>query len=185
MKEAILEGIEPFIVNINRGLDEARIDRGYLTEMDHVCYRVETNDRYDEIRTELAKATEWLLEVGAPAMINGRPIVTYQFIEPIAIGDWTPSYLELPAPKEGSPYPEGLEHAEFVVRGGNLATFQAAHPHLEDMFTEGGMNKSVNPELGLKAYGMSIKFHELALGKVVRIEQGLDDYPITGNHVTL
>ena len=43
------------------------------------------------------------------------------------------------------------------------------------------MNKTVNPELGLKEFDMSVKFHELALGKVVRIEQGIaqDDHPIT------
>lgn len=36
-----------------------------------------------------------------------------------------------------------------------------------------GMSKTVNPELGLKYEGISVKFHEQQLGAVVRIEDRL------------
>lgn len=140
-----------------------------------MCYRVETDERYNELRRELLRATRLVKPVGEPAMVSGRPIATFKFVEPVEAEGWKISYLELPAPKEGSPYEEGLEHAEFVVLGGDLDGFQAAHPHLEPFFKTSGMNKTVNPELGLKEFGMSVKFHELALGKVVRIEQNLDN----------
>lgn len=186
-KTNVLEGIGDFVANINRGLEEAQIDRSLLSEMDHVCYRVETDDRYNEVRRELLRATRLVKPVGEPAMISGRPIATFKFVKPVEAEGWKISYLELPAPKEGSPYKEGLEHAEFVVLGGDLEGFRVAHPHLEPFFKMGGMNKTVNPELGLKEFDMSVKFHELALGKVVRIEQGItqDNHPIAGNHVTL
>ena len=180
----VLKTIEPFVANINRGLDEAGIDRRYLCEMDHVCYRVETDERYQELLAELTKATRL---IGEPALINGRPIATFQFPEIVHAAGWDINYLELPAPKPGSQYAEGLEHAEFVVLGGDLTRFRAAHAHLEGQFAESGMNKTINPELGLKAYGMSVKFHELALGKVVRIEQqaSVDNHPVTGNHISI
>ena len=183
----VLKGIDAFVANINRGLDEAKIDRTLLSEMDHVCYRVETDERYNELRRELLRATRLVTPVGEPAIVNGRPIATFEFVEPVIADGWNISYLELPSPKEGSPYEEGLEHAEFVVLGGNLKRFRAKHPHLEPFFQTGGMNKALNPELGLKDFDMSVKFHTLALGAVVRIEQGIgnDNHPITGNHVTL
>ena len=169
----VVKGIDAFVANINRGLEEAEIDLSMLKEMDHICYRVETEQRYEELRRELLRATRLVAPVGVPSMINGRPIATFQFREPVISGGWDISYLELPAPKEGSPYTEGLEHAEFVVRGGDLVAFREQHPHLAHFFRDGGMNKSLNPELGLREFGMSVKFHELALGKVVRIEQEL------------
>jgi hypothetical protein len=83
-------------------------------------------------------------------------------------------YLELPAPKVGSSYEEGWEHVELVTSG-SLERFAARH--LELPFSRDGMNKLINPELGLKvgvAMGMLVvKFHEQPLGAVARIEQRL------------
>jgi predicted metalloenzyme YecM len=173
----VLDDVDMFVANINSGIDspEVHIDRRWLTSIDHLCYRTETNEDFAEIITGLSKATRQIAMVGEPAMINGRPIATFEFAEPVETGGWNISYLEVPAPKPGSPYREGLEHAEFVVLGGNLAKFEDAHPHLADKFDRDGMDKSINPELGLKIpeLDLSVKFHELALGKVVRIEQDL------------
>lgn len=163
----ILKDVEPFIANINRGLDELQVDRTLLVEMDHICYRVETDERYKELVRELGQSAFLLGE----HIISGRPIATFQLSEPIASGGWRVSYLEVPAPKEGSPYNEGLEHAEIVVLGGNLERFREAHVHLEDKFSDKGMNKEMNPELGLKTAGISVKFHRLPLGEVVRLEK--------------
>lgn len=105
---------------------------------------------------------------------NGRPIATFRLSEPLEAGGWRISYLELPAPKLGSEYTEGLEHVEFVVLGGDLDRFRRTHQHLADMFSTKGMDKLVNPELGLKAAGISVKFHRLPLGEVVRLERLVD-----------
>ncbi len=172
MIEHVTDSVGPFVVNINRGLDELNINRSLLVEMDHVCYRVETTERYRELLDKIGKMALLLGE----NMVGGRPIATFRLHQPVETGGWNISYLELPAPKAGSPYEEGLEHAEFVVLGGNLEYFQSQHPHLQESFSYKGMEKPLNPELGLKAAGISVKFHELALGKVVRLENILENY---------
>lgn len=162
----IFQGVEDFIAGINRGLDELQVDRSFLTEADHICYRVETDERYRELVEQLQTSAELLGE----NMVGGRLIATFQLDEPLVAGGWQISYLELPAPKAGSEYPEGLEHVEFVVLGGNLERFIACHAHLADKFSHKAMTKELNPELGLKAAGISVKFHKLPLGEVVRLE---------------
>jgi len=157
---------EPFIANINAGLDTLGIDTSELSMMDHVCYRVETTERYDEL---LHLLVEEALLLGENE-VSGRPIATFEFKEYLNAGGWTVPYLELPAPKEGSPYPEGLEHVEFVIVG-SLDRFMKRHGDLS--FSTKGLNKLINPEAGLKAAGISVKFHEQQLGAVVRIENTL------------
>lgn len=165
--DSLFRDADAFIGNINRGLDELKVDRTLLVEADHVCYRVETMERYHELLAEFNKTSELLGE----HIVGGRPIATFRLNEPLSSGGWRISYLELPAPKAGSEYSEGLEHVEFVVLGGDLERFRRAHQHLADKFSAKGMDKPVNPELGLKAAGISVKFHRLPLGEVVRIEE--------------
>ncbi len=162
----ILGDYELFVGDLNKSLELVGIARDELAMLDHLCYRVETLQRYRELKELFATHTLFL---GA-AQINGRQISTFEFSQPLCAGGWHIPYLELPAPKEGSSYKEGLEHAEFVVIGG-LRRFQARHPDLT--FNEEGMTKKINPELGLKTDGMSVKFHEQPLGAVVRIEERL------------
>jgi len=162
----IIGNYEAFIVNIGPGLRAAGINRSELAMMDHICYRVETNERYDELlRTFSGMAT--LLGV---AEVSGRDIATFEFHNYLDVDGWRVPYLELPAPKENSPYPEGLEHAELVVIGG-LDRFAKMHSELP--FDTKGMGKDINPELGLKTKRLSVKFHEQPLGAVVRIEERL------------
>lgn len=160
----ILGDYEPFITDIDRGLDRLGISRSELAQMDHVCYRVETMARYHEMLTTLGKTGVLLGETE----INGRPIATFELDEYLQAAGWVVPYVELPAPKKGSPYPEGLEHAELVVVG-SLDRFLQRHEGLP--FSYGGIGKSINPEAGLKADGISVKFHEQQLGAVVRIEK--------------
>lgn len=157
---------EPFVRNISQGLRQVGIHKRELSMMDHICYRVETNARYHEMLGEIAKRAKLLGE----NKISGRMIATFEFHDYLEVDGWRIPYLELPQPKEGSPYPEGLEHAELVVVG-SLDAFRARHTSLD--FDEKGMGKTINPELGLKTAGMSVKFHEQQLGAVVRIEERL------------
>lgn len=159
----ILGIYKEFIENINRGLGELGIERDELAMMDHVCYRVETERRYQELLAELKQTSQFLGETE----VGGRMIATFELHEYLKAGGWTVPYLELPAPKDGSPYPEGLEHAELVVVGG-LDRFIERHSELP--FSTKGIDKLLNPEAGLKAAGISVKFHEQPLGAVVRIE---------------
>lgn len=167
MKELIGD-YEPFVASINWGIDEIGIDRTDLAMMDHICYRVETNRRYCELRRQIGRTAKLLGE----SMVSGRMIAVFDFFEPLEVSGWKIPTLELPAPKQGSPYPEGLEHAEFVPVG-SLDWFQDKYEYLP--FTHNGMNKDINPELGLKHAGISVKFHEQQLGAVVRIENRLKE----------
>lgn len=165
MKELIGD-YDQFVANINWGLDEMGIERDDLAIMDHLCYRVETVRRYVELRRQIGRKARLL----GVSQVNGRDIATFEFPEPLETCEWRIPYLELPEPKRGSPHPEGLEHAEFVTAG-SLEWFESKYEHLP--FTHNGMNKAINPELGLKHAGISVKFHEQPLGAVVRIENRL------------
>lgn len=165
MKELIGD-YESFVNNVTKGLAEHDIDRTELSMMDHICYRVETQKRYEELLKTLC-GTATLLGV---AEVSGRNIATFEFNNYLIIDGWTVPYLELPEPKDGSHYVEGLEHAELVVIGG-LERF--AERHVDLPFDRKGMSKTINPELGLKSGALSVKFHEQPLGAVVRIEQRL------------
>lgn len=162
----LLGDYEAFVANVDRGLDECGIDRRDLAMMDHICYRVETNERYDEMKQKLGEVARLLGE----AEINGRLIATFECDEPLVAGTWRIPCIELPQPKASNPYPEGLEHVELVTVQG-LDLFEAKYPHLP--YSRAGMDKKINPELGLKHAGMSVKFHEQPLGAVVRIENRL------------
>lgn len=162
----IIGDYESFIDGINTGLKAAGIDRSELAMMDHLCYRVKTQARYDELLDKFSLSATLISE----AMVSGRKIATFELHDYINAGGWTVPYLELPEPKQGSAYPEGLEHAELVVLGG-LDRFADRHPDLN--FDTKGRDKDINAELGLKTELMSVKFHELPLGAVARIEQRL------------
>lgn len=148
------------------GLAAAGIDRSELAMMDHVCYRVETQERYDEMFERLSQAATLL----GVAMVSERNIATFELNEYLHVDGWTVPYLELPEPKTGSPFAEGLEHVELVVIGG-LDRFVKRHADLP--FETKGMSKDINQELGLKTDLISVKFHEQPLGAVVRIENRL------------
>lgn len=162
----VIGDYEEFIAHVDTGLKKAGIARSEISMMDHICYRVETNERYRQMLGRCAEIGRLLGE----SEINGRPIATFEFDEYLETAGWTVPYLELPAPKDSSPYNEGLEHAELVVVG-SLEYF--AERHSDMSFKETGKGKSINPELGLKHGDLSVKFHEQQLGAVVRIEQQL------------
>lgn len=72
-------------------------------ELDHICYRVETEARYEELKTILETSYATLL---SEAIIGDRFISTYRLNDPIRYINRTISILELPAPKPGRFYSE-------------------------------------------------------------------------------
>lgn len=164
--DEILGDYETFVKGIGTGLAASGIERSELSMMDHLCYRVETHERYGELLTKFGSFAVLLGE----AEVSGRNIATFELDEYITADGWTVPYIELPEPKDGSSYREGLEHAELVVIGG-LDRFARRHKNLT--FDTKGMSKDINPELGLRTDALSVKFHEQPLGAVVRIEQRL------------
>ncbi|HNU55805.1 MAG TPA: VOC family protein [Flavobacteriales bacterium] len=131
--------------------------------LDHICYRVATAERYLHWKDLLSKNGDLLGET----MIGGRPISTFKLHEPIIHLDRRITVVELPAPKEGSPYIEGWEHVEFVV-GIDPRAFAARYPSLPwDM---SGADKASNPDVRLSYDGFSVKFHQRSLEEVIAQE---------------
>ena len=95
-------------------------------EIDHLCYRVANLDRYETKKTELAQLGYLLSE----AQVNGRPIATYKLKKPL---EWSHgkyiSLVELPAPKPGKNYSEGLEHFDGLL----IQKLLVRARHVEDL----------------------------------------------------
>lgn len=160
MQEEILGPVKPFLDQVFQYLVEDGIEVDAY-ELDHICYRVESTKRYLELREVLADHGELLTETE----IGGRPISTFKLHSPYRYDSREIHCLELPAPKTGSPYPEGYEHVEFVIRE-PFQTFVSRYPHLE--FKTKGMHKPVNPEISRKYPGLSVKFHHHPIEYVIK-----------------
>ena len=160
----IIGNYEDAVLGAEALLREHGISPDDLVQCDTICYRVETNERYDELRQELARVAMLLNEVE----VNGRLIAAFALTEPLAAGDWHDiSYIELPQPKPGSRYPEGIDHVQFVTRL-PLGKFQATYPDIP--FEEKGLASRLNPLLKLEGDTISVKFHDKHMGSVTELE---------------
>lgn len=130
-------------------------------KIDHLCYRVETLDRYHALQNFFTDHSRLLAE----SMIGGRPISTFKIHIPISAAGYSVDLIELPAPKKGKRGTEGFEHFEVVIDQ-SFEELMSSYPHLNwELGT-----KTFNNELELKLEGRAIKFHHLSLEEVIRIE---------------
>jgi predicted metalloenzyme YecM len=132
-------------------------------ELDHLCYRVATVERYARCKELFAQHGTLLTE----SLIAGRPIATFRLHQGFQFRGRMIDVVELPSPKPGSAYPEGYEHAEFVVDE-DLLTFTQRFPklawHLDDL------RKTTNPDVRLRYPDFSVKFHRQSLADVIAQE---------------
>jgi len=133
-------------------------------ELDHLCYRVEDMGRYEVLRTMLAQRGTFLGE----HQVGGRPIATFQLNEPFLFEGRSITVVELPAPKPGSDYPEGFEHAEFVVHE-EPSAFAQRYPLLN--WDLSGVSKPINADVRLNYDRFSVKFHRRSLADVIAEEE--------------
>jgi predicted metalloenzyme YecM len=167
MANELLGDYETHVAEINDVLAQAGIDRSELVELDHLAWRTETDEQFEEDAAALSSLGERLLP---DAKVEDRFIAAIALREHIVTGGWNISTLEVAAPKDTSPYPRGLEHAEFVVSG-PLKDFAARHANLN--FKMDAMGRIINPELKLKQFPITLKFHQLSLVSAFAIEQAL------------
>ncbi|EQC46617.1 VOC family protein [Bacteriovorax sp. Seq25_V] len=131
---------------------------------DHICYRVTSLEKYYIAKEEALKISSLVTET----IVRGRPISIFKFHTPINYKGLVIKSLELPAPKEGSPYKEGFEHLEFVVN--NLQALIKNNTHIE--FDLSGSNRELNPEVALAiSSDYNVKFHPLDILDVIAIEE--------------
>jgi uncharacterized protein len=160
--------------------------RGY--HLDHVAMRI--ND------AELAVASHqaWMREGReiSHAQINGRSIIVLELFDPILLGDWTTSLVELPYPAVDKCYPvQGWEHVEFVVESdcSNVDDYLnelfvlfpqlksnwglLAHKGIQTKLSspQGDGERLANPTVAFKWQGVCIKLHPHALKDVIDSEQ--------------
>lgn len=133
-------------------------------EIDHLCYRTETVEEYELVKTSLTKSHKLLEE----SPINGRLISTIKLSSPIRFKNYIIDLIEVPAPKEGSPYQSGFEHIEVVI--------DCSFDVLKRKAERQGLSYKVagsplNSELVFKFDLFSVKFHHKSLEHVINIEQ--------------
>lgn len=153
---------EAFLTELVNELEAQGIPARRLT-IDHLCFRVATAGEYAAYRSSLLNQGTLLSE----AQINGRSICTFRLDKAFVAGQHRVELLELPAPKEGTPYRTGFEHAELVIAE-SFADFRARYPHLA--LREGGP-QVLNPELSLKLGGLHAKFHHFPLDRIIEMEE--------------
>lgn len=163
-----MDKIEAFVREIELKTLNAGIDVSSF-EMDHICYRVESEKDYVIWKEKLTKMGLLLVE----DEINGRLISTFELIDPIFVGSRSIRMIELPMPKPSVYYPTGWEHAEFVVgKEVDLEKFAKSYSNLTWDFS--GIKKVLNADIRLELSvnpPMCIKFHQLPLDKVIEIEK--------------
>ena len=150
----------PFLDHIFQYLSTKKINVVNY-ELDHICYRVESEEKYQQLKKELSHLGELLTE----SQIGGRAIASIKLAKPIVYQHRKIAVVELPAPKKGSFYQEGFEHVEFVIDV-PFDNFMAGHPQLD--FVTKDLKKSVNRGVTLKETDFSVKFHHHTLEYVIR-----------------
>lgn len=132
--------------------------------LDHLCYRVESINRYEELKEIFSKNFVFIGE----NLINGRPISAFKLKEPISYKERLVSIIELPSPKLSNTHSEGFEHAEFVTSL-DLKELVSKYSHL-NLKTK-GLDKKFNQELEIEFSIRAVKFHNLSLEDVIAAEQ--------------
>ncbi len=154
------ENAHSFLAKTFRLLEERKISIPLDWEIDHVCYRVETLEQYQNLKNKIQNFSELLIE----SPINGRNISTFKLHSPISFQGRVIKLIELPAPKEKTFYKEGFEHFE-VVPDIALLDLEKKYPMVQ--FNKDAYSKKINRDISFEIEDYTIKFHEESLEKVI------------------
>ena len=168
--QTVIGDYPDFLSELLDRVTTAGFDLTDFVQIDHMCYRTVSKNNYSQKKLELQSVATLLGET----MVNGRPISTFRLHKPVIHSPWRIDAIELPAPKEGKDFQEGLEHIEFVLFD-DIPTFLAKYKGKS--FDMRAADRGINPEIGLQLGNYSVKFHLLNLPTVVYLENklGLDD----------
>lgn len=132
-------------------------------DIDHLCYRVGSLEKYEVLKKEFTSFSTLLIE----SPVNGRMISTFKLHQPVRYKNWRIDVVELPAPKAGKTTIEGFEHVE-VVSDLSFDELQKKYSHIK--LDKGGLAKKWNQELELCFGDINLKFHPLSLESVINLE---------------
>lgn len=133
-------------------------------QLDHLCYRVETFKRYNDLKLLLGEKGSNISEVE----VNGRPIAIFKLNQPVVYKNRKIYCIELPAPTPEKPYSEGWQHVEFVINK-SLKDFISEYPHKK--FKTRDQNLEINPTIALEYDTLTVKFHLYDIEYVVTVLQ--------------
>lgn len=156
----VLWNYKTFLDTVFNHLENDNIDVSNY-QLDHLCYRVETQERYEELKKIFLKEAELLKEW----LISWRMIATFKLSKPLLYKWREVSVIELPAPKEHNKYSEWLEHVEFVIEK-SFENFKALYPHV--VFKTKAESKWMNPDTQIVYEDCSVKFHHNSLEYVIK-----------------
>lgn len=153
-----------FLEKLFKTLADAKIEIAPHWDIDHLCYRVDSLNRYEELKTSFLTFGHLLIE----SDVNGRPIATFKLNSSIIFKEWSIDVVELPAPKPSKPTPEGFEHIE-VVCNESFSDLEVKYKHLK--LDLGGLKKDFNQEFEIDLGERNLKFHHMSLESVIRVEE--------------
>jgi len=183
--EALQSQVEAFSGNLDSALRELGIqEKCRNLNIDHICVRLKDSSDVDSLKKELEEAGQIISAVN----VNGREIMIIQLNQPLILGSWQTSGIELPYPKPNHSYEDGWEHVEFVLNGAEN-TMDGVRQAFMDTFSEldrdqlesnyaysedepyADGDQIPNPTVGLKVNGVGLKFHANPIQVVVGFEQ--------------
>src|SRR5580700_696367 len=138
--ETVIGDYPSFLKQVLKEIRGAGFDLSDFVQMDHMCYRVPSLERYTLKKSELTKVGKLLGE----AQINDRPIAVFRLREPVYCENWRIDTLELPAPKNGVKTIEGLEHVEMVLFDDKEAFLKK---YSDKSFEMQAADRGINPEI--------------------------------------
>lgn len=159
----IIGDYKAFLDKVFQRVEEIGIDV-HSFYIDHLCYRVETIEKYEELKNSLLGLGSQISE----NIINGRPISIFKLNQPIIYKNLVIPCVELPAPKPTIHYKEGLEHVEFVVDQ-SIDNFMKLYSGVEFILRD--LNLPNNSTIVLEFEDCAIKFHEKGIEEVVEQEK--------------
>jgi uncharacterized protein len=159
----IKKAAHAFLEQIFAKMHENEIHLKNHWNIDHLCFRVETDTDYSHYKNVFSGLGRLLIE----SPVGGRLISTYKLTEPIKYKNYSIDVIELPAPKPGKKTIDGFEHFE-VVCDVSFDEIKKMYPHCE--FDETGLKKDFNKELEILLGDYAIKFHHQSLEDVIEAE---------------
>ena len=181
------EEVPSFVTSICHALLKQGVDVSGL-QADHVCYRTETQEQYTSLVEALSRSSQDF-SLLVESEVGGRLIATFKLKAPIhsSDGNHAVDVVEIPSPKEGSPYSAGLEHVEFVIGNSTNMSPKNSDDHQDELtqwmrkhsqveWNSKGLKKTSNPDVSTtlildKGSSASAKFHLLPLELVLEAEK--------------
>jgi predicted metalloenzyme YecM len=163
-KSDFYTGAEQFFKELRKDCLAVGLELESSWDIDHVCYRTASLSEYEELKKDFSVFGEMLIE----SPVGGRAIATFKLTEPLTYLGRKIELVELPAPKVGKVIESGFEHIE-VVAPVSFETLMTTYSHLT--LDRKGLEKDFNAELEVVLGKRNIKFHQLSLESVIRLEK--------------